>query len=609
MIRRIPSLLRYLGPKWVAMRLWFALEHRLGLLRRRAPAGDWADFAGLSPVGPRVTLIPSGADAAVDREADELREGQLRLFSGRPVIVGSPPAWHRSPINGAEWPADRHWSLIDDAQLGDIKGVWEASRWSWAYALGRAYLRDRDPRHAELFWSWAEDWMAKNPPNVGVNWKCGQEVSFRLFAAAWALAVFADAPSTTPSRAQLLARLAHVTGVRIEAHLGYAISQDNNHGISEAVGLLTAGVLWPELPEAPARRAKGLAVLSRLCDRLIAADGSFSQHSSNYHRVLLDDLCWAAAVARAGNIELPANVTSAARRAADFLHALLLPDGSVVRYGADDGARVLQLTSCSYEDFRPTLAACAAAFGSPSLPAGPWDRQVARLGFGVPSGDAAPVPARLAAGGVHMRRPSVAVTVAFRAPTRFRFRPSHADQLHLYVRDADGPVVEDPGTLSYNDPDRRWADLAAARFHNVPMVDDLDPMTRVSRFLWLPWTTCAVDVDAADRVAASHRGFAGFVVRREVVIRPGAIRVTDTFEGDREASLSVRWHGRDRRRLEALRISSATGGGDTWHSASDATGLGIFADRYASSVPSHCRIFSLRARSATIVTEIPISAG
>ena len=593
------------------MRIWFALERQLGVLRRKTPVGEWKDFAGASSTGPRVDITGLARRPAENRvsdsEAHELRSGKMRLFSGSPIDVGNPPLWHISPINKSEWAADCHWSHVDDFKRGDIKGVWEANRWSWVYPLVRSYLRDRDPKHAELFWSWVEDWMSHNPPNVGVNWKCGQEASFRIFAASIAVSAFADAPATTPERIQSLARLAHVTGVRIEAHFAYAISQNNNHGISEAVGLVTIGTLWPELLGASRWKAKGLKTVSLLCDRLITLDGSFSQHSSNYHRVLLDDLCWLATVMRSGGTVLPLELKEAARRAANFLHALLLPDGSVIRYGADDGARVLQLSTCAYSDFRPTLAACAALFGSNAIPAGPWDDQVAALCPGWRAAETFDAqPANFSGGGLYVKRRGQ-LTLALRAPTVFSTRPSHADQLHLSVYDFKGAVTEDLGTISYNDPLKTWADLSNSCFHNVPLVDGGNPMTKVGRFLWLPWTVCEVEITEPDRLVVSHRGFAGFVVRREVVIQDGVIRITDSFIGDRDADLSVRWHGQCRQRLESLQVSCETHSGQqTWYTADEATGLGFSASHYASAEPSHCRVFSVRSSRAVIVTRIPV---
>ena len=84
--------------------------------------------------------------------------------------------------------------------------------------------------------------------------------------------------------------------------------------------------------------------------------------------------------------------------------------------------------------------------------------------------------------------------------------------------------------------------------------------------------------------------------------------MTDTFIGEREAELSVRWHGRDRRNLESLEMHCDAAGASTrWHAAEEATGLGFRADRYAQAVPAHCRMLSVRATRATFITRIPVA--
>ena len=105
----------------------------------------------------------------------------------------------------------------------------------------------RDERYAEGFWTLAEDWAEHNSPQLGVNWKCGQEASLRVMAWCFALYVLADAKCSTPSRMAGLAAMLGVHADRIAANIEYAYSQKNNHGISEAVGLWTIGLLFPEL--------------------------------------------------------------------------------------------------------------------------------------------------------------------------------------------------------------------------------------------------------------------------------------------------------------------------------------------------------------------------
>src|SRR6185295_11415525 len=106
-----------------------------------------------------------------------------------------------------------------------------------------------------------EDWRDNNPPQLGANWKCGQEISFRVMAWCFGLYGFLDAQSTTAQCVASLAQMIAISGARIEANLDYALSQHNNHGISEGLGLWTIGSLFPELRSAERWREKGRQVL------------------------------------------------------------------------------------------------------------------------------------------------------------------------------------------------------------------------------------------------------------------------------------------------------------------------------------------------------------
>jgi hypothetical protein len=286
----------------------------------------------------------------------------------------------------------------------------------------------------------------------------------------------------------------------------------------------------------------------------------------------------------------------------------MVKEGRVVRYGSDDGARILPLTLEAYDDHRPTLAAAAALLDGCELPEGPWQDQARLLGVQPkPStGESLPTVCDLFKGGIHIRRVGD-TTVAFRCPTQFRFRPSHADHLHVSIFEDGVPVADDPGTISYNSPSRPWASLTSARFHNVPLVDDRDFMEKASRFLWLPWVECRLEACESGRIVGSHTGYRGFKLTREVSISQGTVTVRDSFDGNREAELSVRWHGPSRPQLERLSVSCDTSGAkESWHHQT-ADGLGWRADRYGQASPGWCRILRVRAPSATFTTTFPIS--
>ena len=622
------SLLHHLGPRWLARRVRWACERRLGVWAWRSPSRPWHEFAvGFDAAAwrnsaPRLPIarldrahlapqleawsVESGCSPVA--EADALARGYARVFSHGLVEVGGPDRWTRNVLTGRPADASAHWSRLRDAGGDDIKGVWELSRFAWAHVLVRAWLRDGEGRHVELFWATLEDWMACNPPNRGPNWMCGQEASFRLIAVTFAVQAFRDHPATTDERLRLAARLADATARRIDFHLDYALSQQNNHGIAEAIGLQTAATFWPELPGSSAGYHRGMAALAQQCRELIGPDGGFSQHSSNYHRLLLQLLTWSELVERSVRDTLPEAVRAQAAAATDFLATLMEADGSVPRYGADDGANLLPLGSGGYEDFRPAVGAALALFKGERLPSGPWD-ETALLLLGPAAASAHPAVRPAASfrdAGVFTLRHARG-TLFFRAPSRFRTRPSQADQLHVSLRWDDEWIAEDPGTYSYNAPGG-WDGFAGSRFHDLVTVGDADVMRRAGRFLWLPWTGCDVR-GQPDGFVASHFGYPGCKASRRVIKTANGFVVVDRLTSLTGQSLrcALRWHGRRRAGLEQLTIACSAPSTEEYVTALPDGGEGWHSTHYGSKEPSWCRRITAAGDDLTFITALGCS--
>jgi len=538
-------------------------------------------------------------------EAEAQGRGLYRIFSHGLIDAGSPPRWSRNALTGNPVDPLDHWSHYDDAGLEDIKGVWELSRFSWVFPLVRAWVIDGSPRHVDRFWATVEDWMAQNPPNRGPQWMCGQEAALRLIAFTFGLQAFRHHPATTDARLQLASRLADATAQRIEARIQYALSQNNNHGVSEAVGLMTAGVFWPSLPGASGWRRLGLRALQEQVAELVAADGGFSQHSSNYHRLFLQLLVWAELVCRAAGSTLPAAVRRPAEAATDFLAELMEPDGTVPRYGADDGANLFPLSGSSYSDHRPAVGMALVLFKGERLPAGPWD-EAALLLLG-PLAASRPPSIRPA-----VDRPISGVTVLrhprgaafFRHPSVFRHRPAQADQLHVSLQWDGSWIATDPGTYSYNSADGLGG-LAAAAHHNVVTVDAGDPMRRVGRFLWLPWTVCHPQPESRG-CRAAHSGYAGYRSDRRVLRLSRGFVIIDRLCGSsgRPARLALRWHGPTRAGLEQLTVVCSADSVERYFSGDAPEGRSWDSPHYGEKTPSWCREVVASGADVTFVTAL-----
>ena len=87
-----------------------------------------------------LALSPEARTELLDR-VERLSRGEVRLFSGEFHHLGCPINWNLNPQSGLRMAVDHHWRRCEqlDARQGDIKFLWEASRFPFLYDLVRAY--------------------------------------------------------------------------------------------------------------------------------------------------------------------------------------------------------------------------------------------------------------------------------------------------------------------------------------------------------------------------------------------------------------------------------------------------------------------------------------
>ncbi len=487
-VRTVWSILNYCGPRWVLFRLGYALKQRSGWLRRQTPVSSWADQPLDEFLAVRHLAVPETylahrrehrppflfspeehaqfepyvrawdqGDHDPMAEAECLQKGDVRYFGHAWAYLGYPPQWHLNPFIGQPLASDRHWTCTDEFAHGDIKIIREPSRFTFVYALVRSYWRTGDEAYAESFWQLVESWRLHNPPNQGPNWQCGQEISLRVMAWCFGLYGFWPCEATTATRVAELAQMIAVSGRRIEANLSYALSQANNHGISEGMGLWTIGLLFPEFRDAERWRQRGRHVLETAGRDLIYDDGAFSQHSVNYHRLMLHDYLWSLRLGEVQGQPLSADLVARVGRAGRLLYDLQDEEsGELPRYGQNDGALILPLNNCAYADFRPAIQATHyLVTGTRCYAPGPWDEDLWWL-FG-PNALSAPLAApkcehtrareevRARDSGYYTLRSETGF--AFVRCGALRHRPGQADMMHLDLWWRGHNVALDPGYL------------------------------------------------------------------------------------------------------------------------------------------------------------------
>jgi hypothetical protein len=476
-VTRVRTVRDALGWRGIARRASYLVRLRSGELARRSPAAAWYDDASPVHWGHRFDLSDIRARyaeldrdgtlrAAVVSQADRVVDGELQIYGGDWHPTSWPPHWHVNPFTGRSYPR-LHWTRIsdDDPDRGDIKDVWEPSRLPFTFLFARAYASTGDGRYPAYWWEAIEDWAGENPPNVGVNWRCGQESSLRAIALCFGVSTFADDPSSTPARLGLVSRILGASVARVRPTLGYALSQRNNHAVSELVFLLSV--------RAPGERRLFRLLLEVLDDQFYP-DGSYSQQSFTYQRLAVQALQWLLAT----RLDLPpglrSRVVEALARSRDFLARCSDPvSGWLPNYGPNDGSMLFHLSSAHYRDFRPLLT----QLGKPSSRA--IDREPA-IWLPLPdvearrtSADEEPTTYRT------LRGPR---SLAFTRVGTGHHREAHGDQQALDLWIDGRNIVVDPGTYRYSAPPPWRNALSGPEVHALPRGHGEETLS-VGRFL------------------------------------------------------------------------------------------------------------------------------
>lgn len=511
--------------------------------------------AGLHPVLKLKADVPSGPifdmprrrapERAVARES--WRETAL-YFGFHEFALDGPPDWHANPFRpGVKAHSERHWSRIPDFDpaVGDIKTVWEASRLDWLIAMAQRAAAG-DAGELDRLNAWLADWVSANPPYQGANWKCGQEASIRVMHLALAALILGQVERPLPGLVAML-RL-HLA--RIAPTMGYAIGQQNNHGTSEAAALFIGGSWLERLGDGGAAQwaATGRRWLEDRARQLIEPDGTFSQYSVVYHRVMLDTYCLAEVWRRqAGLPDFSRTLVERLAAATEWLRQMTeSATGGAPNLGANDGARLIVLTDTDYRDFRPSVQLASVLFSGARAwqEEGAWDQPLIWLGIET-DGRALPEPGSISFddGGLHVLRKGA--TVAYLRYPRFRFRPSQADALHLDLWVGGDNLLRDAGTYSYNASDEDTAYFPGTAAHNTVAFDGRDQMPRLGRFLFGAWLkardVARVSEDAGILGAsAGYRDSWGSSHHREVWLSDDRLVCRDRLEGSAENAV-LRW--------------------------------------------------------------------
>ncbi|MET0402024.1 MAG: alginate lyase family protein [Cystobacter sp.] len=532
----------------------------------------WCDVAGRASVVSALESMPGAVERALARARAALR-GEFDVFGTHVCFgEGQPVDWSLDVGSGYRYPVVPV-ERLKLAQPGvDPKYPWELGRLDCLVALGQGYwvAREEQTRRgfARDFVARTLDFLQANPVGEGVHWTCAMEVALRGANLAQALWMFADAPEARrPGFLVPVLQALAEHSAWVETHLEDGGAVPNNHLVSNFVGLLVVGLLFPQLPDAPRQVSIATAGLRTQVAAQVHADGSSFEGSIPYHRLSVELFTLAFVVARAQGVSLGDTYAGRLRGMFAASRAWTSEQGLAPQIGDNDSGRVFPFRERDPREQGYLVPLGAALFSDARLAGGDFPDEAAWLlgqagldAFRALPSAAPPVSASFASGGFHVLRGADAVvTVSAGAQGQGGVGGhSHNDKLSFELHLRGRPVIVDPGTGTYTrDPAVRNA-MRATAAHNTPQVDGAEQALLESHRLFaLPEAARArVEVfqvgAGLDRLSARHDGYrllsSPVGVERTLVLdkRESALGISDSFFGVGLHEVTSRIHLPDR---------------------------------------------------------------
>jgi len=421
--------------------------------------------------------------------------------------------WNRNPLSNNIYEL-KHWTKINffDEKMGDIKFVWEKSKFSFIYHFIRKDLA-KGTNNSKIVYEKIFNWIDENPINKGPQYACSQEISIRLLN--WTSTLFFYSDIIELSNEQFNKLLASIVAQtkHVESNINFSrITVKNNHSISETLCIYLMGLIFPFLPESKSWVKKGKKMFEQEVLAQTLEDGTDNQYSINYLKVKLQLYTWAVYLSKKNNIELNNEVLKKINQAALFLNDFINPKGGVPNYGANDGSLYFKLNSCSFFDLRPQLLPLLHYFNNnPNFDLDEdifddlfwYEGKYVKSKLEKSNNNDNQILDYYISGYYGFRSFN---SLLFIRMGNHKFRPWQSDNGHIDLWFNNINFLRDSGTFKYltNNDDIKYFNGISG--HNTVSVSGEEQMEKGPGFIWLNWTKGKKDYSYVENGVFHFRG-------------------------------------------------------------------------------------------------------
>ncbi|PSJ18181.1 heparinase II/III family protein [Nitrosomonas supralitoralis] len=439
--------------------------------------------------------------------------------------------WHKAPDTGRYWPLKffTRISFAPGNPIGDIQLVWARSRLQDLVTLGLIYNQIKDHsskypviQHMEKLML---SWINQNPWLIGVNYISTMECSLRLISICHAFDMVRNHPLSSQVW-QGLVFLVHSHAYFIRRRL-CLFSSAGNHTLGECAGLVYAGVLFPELPDAEEWLTAGLKYMEREAQVQILQDGGNREQSFQYLAMIVDLCGLVTRLLRHHGKATSYDIEQAWIRGSSYLQKFSSSPNNLPAVGdSDDGYALSPYLRLSWKDSSHAI----------ELP-------IEHLQIFAVSGHSQ-ILGTANHGNMRFSHGKLGMASTF--------GHGHADALSVCWNLDDKPLLVDPGTYLYGRDMffRRYFRGTSA--HNTIVVDNTDQalQNKETAFGWLRAYSAKLiwhrkNYNGKTVLLANHNGYSdiGIMHWRALIYDPQfGWMIWDRLDGTDEHTLAMHWH-------------------------------------------------------------------
>lgn len=441
-------------------------------------------------------------------DRDRILERANQVLDGKVSLLGvdwdfaTTVDWHRAANHPEAWPKVFYGDIFKEANRPetDVKFVWEASRHQFLVDLAKASRLSERSDFTRRGYELILDWIAANPPCVGVHWTSSLELAMRSMSWMMFIGLTNETDQLDKQDRDAICNSLQQHAEYLSHHLSF-YSSPYNHLVGEATGLYLISLMLDGVVAKSGRwRRLAVEVLRTQGPKQFYNDGFCVEQAVSYHFFTLGFLSIALLAARNSGDDL-ADLAACVKKAFVTGKRFQASDGTWPAIGDLDSARAIPSSISSAWDFCSLCNFASVFFEEPSLkcgqaageevdwflgPAGVakwnrWERDedsprsvvLRESGYAIASFgdhwllfDAGPIAA-----GVHCdSTPSVA--------------HGHADTLQLLYQFKGYPVLQDSGIASYYAPQGWVEHFRSAAAHNTIEVEDAAPVRSAGKLSW-----------------------------------------------------------------------------------------------------------------------------